>query len=341
MSPAHLMGFLPGSMSASIIASVREYPGKAAAGLRGHQGVTRQPLLEPEAARRAHAWALGSLTSKTGYPHTAPPSQGSRSQTPSGRCLRSSALRPQHQDPEACPRGGDRCHQKLPQAGGLEHFEPPPREHSLTFTLLFPHLYSQFPCARHTVGMAGAAQSRSVPVGACSPVRQADVKCTHSQLAVQAPMNTVRGGRGSLGVTSMARALIRPGNSGRAADSSHSSGFLPRLHRPSPPDSRPSPGGPLLGSASVPQGTAPPTDALAGQKCGGNTPSHPLQGVLARPLLPTVTNCSDCALGRALPETNPAQPCWPVKTHSLGENVGKPTANTRQHSKSRYEMVSK
>lgn len=210
------------------------------------------------------------------------------------------------------------------------------------------HIHSLIPTSLFTVPLCqahrGDGGSSTVPVcprGACSPVRQADVKCTRSQLAVQAPVNAVRGGGGSLGVTSVARALIRPGNSGRAADSSHSSGFLPRLHRSSPPDSRPSPGGPLLGSASVPQGTAPPTDALAGQKCGGNTPSHPLQGVLSRPPLPTVTNCSDCALGRAQPETNPAQPCWPVKTHSLGENVGKPTANTRQHSKSRYEMVSK
>ena len=126
------------------------------------------------------------------------------------------------------------------------------------------HIHSLIPTSLFTVPLCqaqcGDSGSSTVPVcprGACSPVRQADVKCTHSQLEVQAPMNAVRGGGGSLGVTSVARALIRPGNSGRAADSSHSSGFLPRLHRPSPPDSRPSPGWPSPGLSICPPGHSP------------------------------------------------------------------------------------
>lgn len=74
----------------------------------------------------------------------------------------------------------------------------------------------------------------------------------------------------------------------------------------------------------------------------GETPHHTLcRGSSQGPRSPPLPTAQTVLWVGPQPETNPAQPGWPVKTHSLGENIGKPTANSRQHSKSRYEMVSK
>ena len=181
------------------------------------------------------------------------------------------------------------------------------------------------------------------PRGVCSPVRGADVKCRDFQLAVQAPVNAVQGRRVAAG----SQECSHTPHQAREQWESCGQQSLIRVPVKAPSSLTPrlSPkswGWPLLGSTSVPQGTAPPTDALAGQRWGGgDTPSHPLQGVLTGPHPPPLPTAQTVLWAGPQPETNPAQPCWPVKTHSLGKNVGKPTANTRQHSKSRYEMVSK
>lgn len=125
MSPA-IPCFLPGSMSASIIASVREYPARAAAGLRGHRRVIWQLLLDPEAARRTHARAPGSLTLKMGSPRAALPSQGSCSRTPSGRHLRSSTLQPGVRTLKPAPEEGTDTTRSFPKQEAWHASSPLP-----------------------------------------------------------------------------------------------------------------------------------------------------------------------------------------------------------------------
>ena len=144
------------------------------------------------------------------------------------------------------------------------------------------------------------------PRAVCSPVRGADVKCRDFQLAVQAPVNAVQGRRVAAG------SQERGHTPHQAREQWESCGqqSLIRVPVKAPPSLTPrlsskSWGWPLLGSASVPQGIAPPTDALAGQRWWGETPHHTLCRGSSQGPTPTVTNCSDCALGRATARNKP------------------------------------
>lgn len=137
-------------------------------------------------------------------------------------------------------------------------------------------------------------------------MRQADVKCACSQLTVQAPVNAMQGRRGVAGSHERGQSPHQAGEQRESCGQQSLIRVLPRLHRPSPPDSRPSAGVALSWVQHLsPRAQPRPLMPWLARGVGETPPSHPLQGVLTRPLLPTVTNCSDCALGGATARNKP------------------------------------
>lgn len=131
-------------------------------------------------------------------------------------------------------------------------------------------------CQAHH-GDGGSGTAPVSPGGVCRPVRGADVKCRDSQLEVQAPVNAVQGRR----VVAGSQERGHTPHQAREQQESCGQQSLIRVPVKAPSSltrrlSSKSWGWPLLGSTSVPQGIAPPTDALAGQRWWGETPHHTL-----------------------------------------------------------------